>query len=109
MVRHISMFQMEPQPTNGKNVAENTQALVDFLNALPAQEPSIVGSHVATYVGQQPELPEEAPVMFHQVVQMIDFVKPEDAAAYPESQAHKSLMGFSQGMVKKVSAIDFEI
>ena len=47
--------------------------------------------------------------MFHQVVQMIDFAKSEDAAAYPESQAHKSLMAFTQGMVKKVSTIDFEI
>ena len=109
MIRHISMFQMEAQPANGKTAAENTRALVDFLNALPAQEPSIVGNRVATYVGQQPELPEEAPVMFTQVVQMIDFAKPEDAAAYPVSQAHQSLMAFSQGMVKKVSAIDFEI
>ena len=109
MIRHISMFQMEPQPANGKTVAENTQALVEFLNALPAREPNIVGNRVAPYVGQQPELPEEDPVMFHQVVQMIDFAKPEDAAAYPESQAHQSLMAFSQGMVKKVSAIDFEI
>ena len=109
MIRHISMFQMEPHPANGKTVAENTQALVDFLNELPAQEPSIVGNRVASYAGRQPELPEEAPVMFHQVVQMIDFAKPEDAAAYPESQAHKSLMAFTQGMVKKVSTIDFEI
>ena len=109
MIRHISMFQMESKPANGKTVAENTQALVEFLNALPAREPSIVGNRVAPYVGQQPELPEEDPVMFHQVVQMIDFAKPEDAAAYPESQAHQSLMVFSQGMVKKVSAIDFEI
>ena len=71
MIRHISMFQMEPQPANGKTVAENTQALVDFLNELPAQEPSIVGNRVASYAGRQPELPEEAPVMFHQVVQPV--------------------------------------
>lgn len=109
MIRHISMFQLEPQPANGKTAAENMQALVDFLNKLPEREPSIVGNRVAPYAGQQPEVPEEAPVMFTQVVQMIDFAKPEDAAAYPASQAHQSLMAFTQGMVKKVSAIDFEI
>ncbi len=109
MIRHISMFQMEQKPQNGKTQEENVAALVEFLNALPQQEPSIVGSKAASFVGQQPELPAEAPVMFHQVVQMIDFAKPEDAAAYPASQAHLSLMAFTQGMVKKVSAIDFEI
>ena len=109
MIRHISMFQMEPQPANGKTVAENTQALVDFLNELPAQEPSIVGNRVASYAGQQPDVPEEASVMFTQVVQMIDFAKPEEAAAYPASKAHQDLMAFSEGIVKKVSAIDFEI
>ena len=109
MIRHISMFQMEPKPKNGKTVEENVKDLVAFLEKLPEQEPSIAGCRVASYAGRQPELPEEAPVMFHQVVQMIDFAKPEDAAAYPESQAHKSLMAFTQGMVKKVSAIDFEI
>ena len=109
MIRHISMFQMEPQPANGKTVEENQRLLVEFLEELPEQEPSIVGCRIAPYAGQQPEVPEEAPVMFHQVVQMIDFAKPEDAAAYPASQAHQSLMAFTQGMVKKVAAIDFEI
>ena len=109
MIRHISMFQMEQAPKNGKTVEENMTALVAFLNELPQQEPTIVGAKAASFVGQQPELPEEAPVMFHQVVQMIDFAKPEDSAAYPASQAHRALMEFTQGMVKKVSAIDFEI
>ena len=109
MIRHISMFQMEPKPKNGKTVEENVKDLGAFLEKLPEQEPSIAGCRVASYAGQQPDVPEEASVMFTQVVQMIDFAKPEDAAAYPESQAHKSLMAFTQGMVKKVSTIDFEI
>ena len=107
MIRHISMFQMEQEPKNGKTTAENIEALVAFLQTLPQQEPSIVGSQAASFVGQQPELPGEAPVMFFQVVQIIDFAKPEDAAAYPASRAHEALMEFTQGMVKKVGAMDF--
>ena len=80
-----------------------------FLEKLPEQEPSIAGCRVASYAGQQPDVPEEASVMFTQVVQMIDFAKPEEAAAYPASKAHQDLMAFSEGIVKKVSAIDFEI
>ena len=109
MIRHISMFQMEPKPGNGKTVEENVKDLVAFLEKLPEQEPSIAGCRVASYAGQQPDVPEEAPVMFTQVVQMIDFAKPEAAAAYPASRAHQSLTEFSAGIVKKVSAIDFEI
>jgi hypothetical protein len=109
MIRHISQFRMEPQPTGGKTLEENIAALEAFLNALPEQEKSIVGCHVAHSVTQAPELPDEAPVMFTQVVQMIDFLTPEDAAAYPASAAHQALVEFSQGMVKKVVAIDFEI
>jgi type IV secretory pathway VirB2 component (pilin) len=60
-------------------------------------------------VTQAPELPDEAPVLFTQVVQMIDFLTPEAAEAYPKSAAHQALVEFSQGMVKKVVAIDFEI
>ena len=108
MIRHISMFQMEPKPKNGKTV-ENVKDLVAFLEKLPEQEPSIAGCRVASYAGQQPDVPEEASVMFTQVVQMIDFAKPEEAAAYPASKAHQDLMAFSEGIVKKVSAIDFEI
>jgi hypothetical protein len=109
MIRHISQFRMEPQPTNGKTLEENISALEAFLNALPEQEKSIVGCRVAHSVTQAPELPDEAPVMFTQVVQMIDFLTPEAAEAYSESAAHQSLVEFSQGMVKKVVAIDFEI
>ena len=83
--------------------------LLSFLEMLPEQESSIAGCRVASYAGQQPDVPEEAPVMFTQVVQMIDIAKPEEAAAYPASRAHQSLTEFSAGIVKKVSAIDFEI
>lgn len=43
MIRHISMFQMEPKPKNGKTVEENVKDLVAFLEKLPEQEPSIAG------------------------------------------------------------------
>ena len=109
MIRHISMVQMEPKPKNGKTVEENVKDLVAFLEKLPEQEPSIAGCRVASYAGQQPDVPEEASVMFTQVVQRSDFAKPEEAAAYPASKAHQDLMAFSDGIVKKVSAIDFEI
>lgn len=109
MIRHISMFQMNPHPVNGKTMEENEAALKAFLEKLPEMEPKIVGSKVAVNAGPQPQVPEDAAVAFSQVVQMIDFARPEDAAAYPESEAHMALMKFSEGMVKKVSAIDLEI
>lgn len=103
------MFQMHPHPANGKTVEENEAALKAFLEKLPEKEPRIVGSKVAVSATPQPELPDDASVVLSQVVQMIDFARPEDAAAYPESPAHLELMAFSEKMVKKVSAIDLEI
>lgn len=109
MIRHISMFQMNPHPENGKTMEENEAALKEFLEKLPEQEPSIVGSKVAVSTVAQPEMPEDAAVAFSQVVQMIDFARPEDAAAYAGSPAYQALMAFSEKMVRQVNAIDLEI
>ncbi len=109
MIRHISMFEMIPHPTNGNTLEENEAALKAFLERLPEIEPSIIGSKAAIKAGSQPKVPENAAVSFSQIVQMIDFATPEDAAAYPASKAHQALMTFTEGIVKKVTAIDLEI
>ena len=56
-----------------------------------------------------PALPDDAPVMFGDLVQIADYDTPEDAAAYPPSKTHMDLVEFSTPMLKKVTAIDFEM
>ncbi len=110
MIRHISMFRMEPNPANGKTMEENIEALKAFLETLPGMEPSIVGCKIASGIGGPPaDMPDDGPAMFTQVVQMIDFKKPEEVAAWPTTPAHLALVDFTKDMVKKVVAIDFEI
>ena len=47
--------------------------------------------------------------MFGDLIQVVDFDSAEDAAGYPASKAHMDLVEFSTPMLKKVTAIDFEM
>lgn len=99
---------MMREPANGKTMAENIAALQEHLKKLPEMNPDILACQVGVSMGG-PDGPADAPCMFTDVAQVIDFADPKGAMEYPASKAHMSLVEFTQGMVEKVVAIDYEI
>ena len=109
MVRHISVFTFLDAPSNGKNKAENMETVRAYLETVPGLYTPIRRQVVGVTLGGTPDLPEDAPVMFGDLIQVADFDTAEDAAGYPASKAHTDLVEFSTPMLKKVTAIDFEM
>lgn len=108
MFRHISLFTLKSQPENGKTQAENREALVQMLEALPVMNPAIVHNQVGNALAAPADLPPNGP-QFYDVAQMIDFATLEDCLAYPASEGHRILAEFGQGAVAQVACMDFEI
>lgn len=103
MIRHISVFTFKDTEDKPKNI-ETVKAYLDTVPSLyPAIKRQIVGSQVA----ETPNLPEDAPVMFGDLIQVADFDTLEAANGYPASDAHVNLAEFSTPMLKKVTVIDF--
>ena len=109
MIRHISMFKLLDQPQNGKTKEENLVMIREYLNKIPEILPTVVNCQVGVNVSPMPPMPDDAPVMFCDLVQVIDFATPEDSAAYAPSEAHTGLVALSEGVMKKVIGIDYEI
>ena len=109
MIRHISVFTFLENPANGKTKAENMETVRSYLETVPTRYPAAVSQVIGITLGGTPVLPDDAPVMFGDIVQLIDFETAEDAAGYPPSKAHMDLVEFSTPMLKKVTAIDYEI
>lgn len=109
MIRHISVFTFLDEPKNGATKAENIAAVREYLEKVPELYPAIRQNVVASAVGSPPPLPDDATVMFGDLIQIIDFDSPEDAGGYPPSAAHTGLVALSDPMMKKVTGIDFEV
>ena len=109
MIRHISVFTFMDEPQNGKTKAENIAAARAYLEKVPELYPPIKKQVVAAAVGDAPPLPDEATVMFGDLVQIMDFDSMEDANGYVPSAAHLGLMELTDPVMKKVTAIDFEV
>lgn len=109
MVRHISVFTFLDAPANGKTKAENIEAVRAYLERVPAIYPAMKNQVIGGSLGGNPVLPDDAPVMFGDLVQIADYDTAEDAAGYPPSKAHTDLVAFSTPMLKKVTSIDFEL
>lgn len=109
MIRHISIFTFSDAPANGKSKAENIAAMRVYLEKIPALYPAMKNQIIGTTLGGTPVLPDEAPLLFGDLVQIADYDTPEDAAAYAASEAHQGLVAFSDPMMKKVTAIDFAL
>ena len=105
MVRHISVLTFLDTPEKEQNV-ETVRA---FMEQMPEMHPAIRNSVVAVPVLSTPFLPDDAPVMFGDLVQLLDFDTVEDAADYPLSKAHTDLAAMSTAMLKKVTSIDYQI
>ena len=109
MIRHISIFTFLDKPANGKTKEENIQAVRAYLDTIPQLYPAVRRQVIGSSLGGNPPMPDDAPVMFGDLVQVMDFDTTEDAMGYGPSQAHGGLVELSSPMMKKVTAIDFEI
>lgn len=109
MIRHISVFTLVENAPNGKTKQENIETICKYLETVPELYPVIVNSQVGVSIGgDAPDLPEGAAPIFGDIVQILDFHTVEDANGYPPSKAHTNLVEFSNPMLDKVTAIDFE-
>ena len=109
MIRHISVFTFRKVGPDGSLRADNLQKLRDYLADFPARYPAIRRQQLAVPAFPTPDLPEEAPVLFGDLIQILDFDTVEDAAGYPDSEAHTSLGPIFTPLLRKVTAIDYEI
>lgn len=109
MIRHISVFTFLDEPANGKTKAENMETVRAYLETVPQLYPAMKHQVIGTTLGGTPVLPDDAPVMFGDLIQIADYDTVEDANGYPPSKAHTDLVEFSTPMLKKVTAIDFEM
>ena len=103
MIRHISIFTFRDVPEK----QENIQAVRAFLEKILGEYAPMVRQWILDPAAPTPTLPDDAPVMFGDLIQIADFDTPEDAAGYPVSDAHLRLSEFSTPMLKKVTAFDF--
>lgn len=109
MIRHISIFTFLDRPVNGRTKAENMDQVRTYLEKIPQLYPAVKLQQIGAAIGGVPVLPDDALVMFGDLVQIADFDTPEDANGYPSSKAHLDLVEFASPMLKKVTSIDFEL
>lgn len=105
MVRHISVFSFQDTPKRQKNLEE----VKAYLDTIPSLYPAAKRQRIYLSAAPAPRLSEDAPVLFGDMIQVIDFETPEDAAGYPTSAAHTRLAEFSTPMLKKVTAMDYVV
>ena len=103
MIRHISVFTFQDTPDKQKNI-ETVRA---YLETVPDLYPVMKAQYIGGPAAPTPTLPDDAPVMFGDLIQVADFDTLEDASGYPASEAHTKLAEFSTPMLKKVTAMDF--
>ena len=109
MIRHISVFAFSDAPANGRTKEENIRIVREYLEKVPEQFPAMKNQTVGVSVGSAPALPDDAPVMNGDLVQIADYDTLEDAASYLPSRVHMDLVELSGPMINKVTVIDFEI
>lgn len=105
MIRHISIFKFKDMTEKDENIAR----VRAYLETMPSHCSLIKNQVVAVPAVSAPAIPEDAPMMFGDLVQICDFENAADAGAYPASAAHIQLTEFSSSMVQKVTAIDYEL
>ena len=105
MIRHISVYTFLDTPDKQKNM----ETVREYLEKVPQLYPAIKSQYVRVGLGTAPVLPDDAPVLFGDMVQVIDYETLEDANGYPPSKAHMDLVEFSSPMLKKVTTIDYEM
>jgi len=107
MIKHISMFSFKGD-AGGKTKEENINEVRQLLLDLPSQIPFILTNEVGAQIKNTPETGADAPPVYD-LVQIITFETPENAAAYPAHPAHLDLVRRSDAMVEKMAMIDYEV
>lgn len=104
MVKHISIFFLKEEQK-----AEHQKLFLERLKQMEAELSSLGGYHVGGDCIERP--PKGAPGVpeFGDLMQVIDFMKEEDALAYPDHPAHIALTKDMGGYLEKVVAIDIRL
>ncbi len=105
MIRHVSIFSLRDVPEKRENLAE-LQAL---LEQVPGLYPPARRQRLYRPAAPAPALPEDAPILFGDLIQIVDFETSADAEGYPDSEAHRMLAERSGPALKKVTAMDYEV
>lgn len=105
MIRHISIFTFRDTPDKQKHI----EAVRAYLETIPSLYSAIKHQVVRCPAADVPSLPDNAPVMFGDLIQVADFDTLEAANGYPVSEAHIKLSEFSTPMLKKVTTIDYDV
>lgn len=106
MIKHLTVFTIDPaRGTEG--VAQMKAALDEAATTSPLVRASESGTMLPPILGA-PQPPEGAGPAWGDVVQILTFDNCTDAAAYPVSPAHDTLLAKTRGLVISATAIDFE-
>ena len=83
---------------------ENIVRVRAYLEDMPSRCPLIKNQVIAVPAVPTPAVPDDAPMMFGDLVQICDFENAADAG-----YAHIQLTELSASMMQKVTAIDYEM
>ncbi len=103
MIRHVSIFTFLDVPEKQQNI-ETVRAC---LERMPELYPPMKNAVVAVPAAPAEPLPDDAPVMQGDLIQIADYDTLDDANAYAPSKAHMDLVALSTPMLKKVTVIDY--
>lgn len=109
MVRHISAFTFLEDSGDGKSKEEHIQLVREYMERIPELYPAICRQEIGVTLGGTPFVPDNGPVMFADLVQIVEYDTVEDALGYAPSEAHQGLQKLSSPFLKKVTSIDFEL
>lgn len=100
-IRHISVFFLK------ERTMKNLDTLIRGLEQVGKEYPNLLNQ---AGEGILPDAmpPAGAGPAFGDVVHIIDFAAPADAAAYPASSAHLELMEKTNHLIDHVVAIDYQ-
>lgn len=101
-IRHISVFFLK------ERTPENMETLVKGFEKVGESYPNLLNQAGKGLLPDAPP-PAGAGPDFGDVVHIIDFPNPEDAAAYPTSPAHLALMKETNHLIDRVVAIDYQL
>ncbi len=104
MYKHISMFRFRDRTNLEAVRAEFKAQLLEF----PAHIPSIADCQVIENILAQPEVPDAAPLLFCDLVQILSFRTAQELAAYPHDPHHMAQVQATDHLVERVCIIDFK-
>ncbi len=109
MFKHISIFAFSNAPSNGKTKEENIKMAEEYLATIPDKYPAVSSQQVFRSLAPAPhDMPDDAPVIIGDLVQIMSFETKEGLDGYAPSEAHRGLIELTDPVMKKVTAFDYE-